>query len=158
MEAGRTIRTAHKYFTDFIPFKTRVLLLFFCQGHRLNSIRSTLACLAGGLFWCVFSFVVRKARGTAAWKKRGWPRSKQWCREQREKQFALERGRPYKYEPNTKNTPKKPPATKATSTPVGTARISSAFSQLRVLLTGKTTATLNNSKLKYENQSDNRNT
>ena len=34
------------------------------------------------------------------------------------------RARPYKYEPNTKNTPKKPPATQATSTPVGTARIS----------------------------------
>ena len=34
------------------------------------------------------------------------------------------RARPYKDEPNTKNTPKKPPATQATSTPVGTARIS----------------------------------
>ena len=53
---------------------------------------------------------------------RAEPRSKQWGKGAKG-EALWPWASSYKYEPKAKNTPKKPPATQATSTPVGTARI-----------------------------------
>lgn len=78
---------------------------------------------------------------------RAEPRSKQWGKGANG-EALWPWASSYKYEPKAKNTPKKPPATQATSTPVGTARI--YFFWIACITDWK-----NNSKLRYDHHSGN---
>ena len=82
MKAGRTTRTAHKYFTLVYNESVAVVaIVLFSSGPQAQYkyiwtnnhgiTRSTLACVDGGFLRCVFSFVGSYSRVRAE------PRSKQ---------------------------------------------------------------------------------